>query len=125
MIVVLLTLTIAGSASGLFANDQILNTGPFYAAVSNGLSDRITRWHRYLAWISAAAIGIHMAAALYYLLIKKQDLMTPMLTGRKSDSHLPIESGIKSSRLGRAIAIAAALAGLFAFALWRAPVAGL
>lgn len=71
-------------ATGLFADDEIANTGPLVHFVTEATSAAMTKWHKgYGQWIIIALIALHVAAILYYLLAKRRNLITPMLTGDK------------------------------------------
>lgn len=82
-VLALLALLAFQSASGLFANDDIAFQGPLYALLSKSASDLLTGLHRKGAWLLYALTGLHVAAVLFYLHVKKQNLVRPMLTGRK------------------------------------------
>ena len=70
--------------TGLFADDEIANSGPLVNLVSGESSLAMTRWHKgYGQWLILAMIGLHLAAILYYLLAKQRNLVRPMLTGDK------------------------------------------
>ncbi|TVO51869.1 cytochrome b/b6 domain-containing protein [Denitromonas halophila] len=82
-VLAMLLVLFAQALTGLVANDDIAFTGPLYAAVSKDLSDALTGWHRRGEWAIFALIALHLAALLYYRLIKKEPLIRPMITGRK------------------------------------------
>lgn len=71
---------------GLFINDDIAFSGPLYALVGKETSDALTRWHRLLANPLMALIALHIGAIIFYLRIKRRNLVGPMLTGRH-DGH--------------------------------------
>ena len=72
--------------TGLFADDEIANTGPLQPLVSNATSLALTRWHRgYGQWLVIGLVVLHVGAILYYLLVQKRNLVGPMVTG---DKHL-------------------------------------
>jgi cytochrome b len=82
----LLVLLAAQVGTGLFADDEISNSGPLIKFVSGATSLSLTKWHRNIGqWVIIALIVLHVAAILYYLLRKKQNLVRPMVTG---DKHL-------------------------------------
>ncbi|MDR2637952.1 MAG: cytochrome b/b6 domain-containing protein, partial [Zoogloeaceae bacterium] len=112
----LLTLTLLQAVSGLFTNDEISFHGPLYRLIDSGLSLRITGWHQQLANVLLVFIGLHVASIVFYKLVKKENMLIPMLTGKKQVS--PEEAG-KSAQGGgfAALLLALALAGL---ALWGA-----
>lgn len=69
--------------TGLFANDDIAFNGPLYDLASKELSDRLAGLHRVDAWLVLSLVGLHLAAIAFYVRIKKDDLVRPMLTGRR------------------------------------------
>jgi len=72
-------------ASGLLADDEIANVGPLNRFVSSSLAGQATHWHKdYGQWILIALVALHIAAVLYYLLGKKNNLVRPMIVGDKS-----------------------------------------
>jgi cytochrome b len=71
------------AGTGLFANDDIFTTGPLYALVSKEISDSITRIHNYNQGILLLLISVHVLAVFFYLLFKRENLITPMITGIK------------------------------------------
>jgi cytochrome b len=79
----LLTVLLLQAGTGLFANDDIATEGPLYGWVSKAASDRITEVHRFNAGILEALIALHLAAVLFHLIYKRDNLLVPMLTGDK------------------------------------------
>lgn len=70
--------------TGLFADDEIANSGPLVTLVSGDRSLAMTHWHKgYGQWLILAMITLHLAAIAYYLLAKQRNLVRPMLTGDK------------------------------------------
>ena len=94
MLMLILLLVQAGT--GLFANDDILIEGPLYSWVSKDTSDWLTGIHRFNFNLLLAVIAIHVAAVLFYLLVKRENLIHPMLSGRK---RLPPELAGQVPRL--------------------------
>jgi cytochrome b len=121
MILLLLVLVAALGITGLFANDEIMNNGPLYGYVSDAASDSLSRLHRQLMDYLWVAIGLHVAAILGYLLVKRQDLLTPMFTGRKRARWLTPADEVRSSRILLALALAALAALLLYVAVSTAP----
>jgi cytochrome b len=95
-IVALLTLLLVQTGTGLFANDDILIEGPLYGWVSKGTSDWLTTIHKLNFNLLLAMIAVHLSAVLFYLLVKRENLIHPMLSGRK---HLPPERVSQAPRL--------------------------
>ncbi|MFM7624881.1 MAG: cytochrome b/b6 domain-containing protein, partial [Gammaproteobacteria bacterium] len=113
MVLALLAMLLAQALLGLFANDQVMSTGPLFGYVSAETSDRLTSLHKRLFDVIVVAIVVHIAAALFYLWARRENLILPMIPGRKPDEMLPPGAGgIDSSRTLLAVAIAAALGAL-------------
>lgn len=74
------------AVTGLFATDAIAFNGPLYRAVSSSWNDTITSWHKLTEWFIYGLIGLHVASVLFYTLVKKDNLIAPMITGRKTVS---------------------------------------
>lgn len=107
----LLALLALQVATGLFADDEIANTGPLIKFVSGSTSKLATQWHKLVGqWLIIAMIVLHIGAIAYYRVRKKRDLIGPMLHGDKPLArHVPA-----SVDSGRARAIALLLLGLCA-----------
>lgn len=100
---------------GLFANDDIVFRGPLAAAVSPSRSDDLSTIHRQMEPFIFGLIALHIAAVLFYRLFRKDDLITPMITGDKKVS----EPDAEPARGGGWLALAIALA-VTAVAMWAA-----
>lgn len=74
-------------ASGLFANDDISFTGPLADLVSRELSNRLTGLHHLLSSLLVALVALHVAAVVFYVHVKKQKLLKPMITGWKDGAE--------------------------------------
>jgi cytochrome b len=85
-IVAMLVLLLVQAGTGLFANDDITIEGPLYAWVSKGTSDWLTAIHKFNFNLLLLVIAVHISAVLFYLFVKRENLIHPMLSGRK---HLP------------------------------------
>ncbi len=71
------------AASGLFANDDIAFQGSWAHLIDKARSDKISAWHSLSFDALIVLIALHLAAIGYYLWIKHQNLVLPMLTGNK------------------------------------------
>jgi cytochrome b len=125
MVVLLLALLLTQTVTGMFANDEVLETGPLFGYVSLSTSDDLTDVHEELInWLLVAA-GAHVAAVLMYLLVRRENLIVPMLTGKKPAAWVREEEAIERSRAWLAVLIAAVLAGALALIVRNAPQATL
>jgi len=80
VIVMLASLLVQGS-TGLFATDDIASEGPLMKLVSNSTAAVLTRVHRWNEKVLIALTVLHLAGVLYYLFVKRRNLIVPMLTG--------------------------------------------
>lgn len=122
MILALLVLLGAQAVTGLFANDQIFETGPLFGYLSVALSDQLTTWHKQIFDILVAAIALHVIAAIVYVTVLRKNIITPMITGRKTGAFLP-QQGIESSQVLWALVIAVGWSLLLAWLVATAPEA--
>ena len=80
----LLTLLAVQVGTGLFADDEIANTGPLIKFVSGATSLALTHWRKdFGQWLIIALALLHTGAILFYLFRMKRNLVRPMLTGDK------------------------------------------
>ena len=82
-VIALLASVSVQSVSGLFASDEIDTDGPFVAHASDATIKLMTRAHHWNENVLLILICLHVAAVLLYLVVKHEDLITPMLSGRK------------------------------------------
>lgn len=71
------------AGSGLFANDDVTNEGPLVHWISKDFSDILSGLHEKSFDILLVLVGVHIAAVLFYRFYKRDNLITPMITGRK------------------------------------------
>ena len=108
-IVAMLLVLFVQVASGLFANDDILTEGPLYVWVSKETSNMLTWVHLINRFVLVALIAIHIFAVFFYFFFKHENLIVPMITGRKR-WHAAIENPVGSNLLAAAIFGLASLA---------------
>lgn len=112
----MLVLLLCQAMGGLFANDDIAFNGPYFLAISKDMSDWITGWHRRGGWLILGLVGLHLGAILFYIQVRKETLIKPMLTGTK---EVPETLVGESARDGGLAAFCVAL-GLSLVAAWAA-----
>jgi cytochrome b len=120
-VVAMLALLLAQAATGLFANDEIASSGPFYGWIAPATSHRITSLHHLNSDGLLALLVLHVAAVLWYAFARGHPIVRAMISGRKAASDLRPGESIESSRGWLAIAIVAVLVGLLALAIHAAP----
>lgn len=110
----LLGLLAMQAGTGLFANDDIAFDGPLSGLVEKARSDSLTGLHHQLSDVLLVLLGLHILAIAFYLIVKKTNLVKPMITGWK---HARIRSAPKTqggSPLGLVIALLVAVAVTYA-----------
>lgn len=83
-VVAMLVSLLLQAVTGLFARDDILTAGPLVRYVSKETSRTLTAIHELNATVLYVLIGLHLAAVFGYLIFRKDNLIKPMLTGRKA-----------------------------------------
>lgn len=102
-------------ATGLFADDEIAFAGPLTRFASAAQVSLATGWHKnWGQYVVFALVGLHIAAVLYYVLIKRHRLIRPMVFGdRLLDNPAPSSRDDAVTRL-----VAAGVLALCAAAVW-------
>jgi cytochrome b len=83
MVVILLLLLAVQIGTGLCANDDGSTEGPLVRFISRDASDQLSKLHGINFNILLGAIILHVVAVLAYAVIKRHDLVRPMITGKK------------------------------------------
>jgi cytochrome b len=83
-VLALLLTVLIQALTGLFADDDIFFQGPLAKYASNSTVAFLTSVHHFNQYIIFALIGLHLLAIVYYLLVKKDNLIKPMITGDKN-----------------------------------------
>lgn len=102
--------------TGLISDDEITNQGPLSRFVSNARVSLATWWHKDVGkWVIAALIVLHIAAIVFYLYKKKENLIRPMIDGDKQ-----MAQAIEPSKdtVGSRVAALIVLAVCGAFVYW-------
>jgi cytochrome b len=98
------------AGTGLFSNDDILTEGPLASLVSKSVSDQITAVHDANAVILMVLIGVHLSAIAFYALVKRENLVRAMITGRKPATPDAPDAPYAPVWLAAAVLVAAVLA---------------
>ncbi len=115
-VIALLVVMLVQVSMGLFAGDPYDGlTGPLNSLVGVMTADAVTEWHETFFWVVLGLVVLHLAAIVFYAVVKRNDLVSPMITGKRSVSA-PVD-GITPPTALR-IAVAAALSA--GFAVWIA-----
>ena len=102
-------------ASGLFSDDGIAFQGPLAKFVSSARVSTATWYHKEVgSKVLIALIVLHIAAILFYLYKKKENLIRPMLDGDKHVAlPVPPSRDDAVSRTGAAVVLALCAAGVW------------
>ncbi|HVZ08581.1 cytochrome b/b6 domain-containing protein [Rhodopila sp.] len=84
MVLLMLALIGVQAGTGLFANDDIMTEGPLMHLVGKDRSDWLTHIHGLNFTLIQAVVVLHVLAILVYLVLKRQNLLRPMITGTKA-----------------------------------------
>ncbi len=83
MVLLMLMLLAVQVGTGLFSNDDSLTEGPLAETVDKSTSDWLSHIHRVNFTLIEIAVAGHILAVLTYAVLKRHDLVRPMLTGHK------------------------------------------
>ncbi|MBN8899665.1 MAG: hypothetical protein BGN85_03515 [Alphaproteobacteria bacterium 64-11] len=118
MVAVLLAVLLAQAASGLFSNDGLKFSGPLALLVSADMSDRLTRLHGIIFDIILILVWLHVVAVGFYLLVKGDNLVRPMITGKKKGASVPEGAIIVFAHPARALGVLTLSAAIAAWILF-------
>ena len=80
---IMLLLLLGQGVTGLFTNDDIMLEGPLTHLVSYDQSRTLTGIHETISWMLVAIVSLHVFAILFYGVVKKENLVKSMITGKK------------------------------------------
>lgn len=87
-VIAMLAALAAQVSSGLVSDpDDYINVGPLAEYVSRATRSRAVGWHETGATVVLILVLLHVAMILFYRFWKREDLVRPMLTGRKTVRH--------------------------------------
>jgi cytochrome b len=99
MVILMIILIGLQAISGLFINDDVFSAGPYNAVVSKDVEKIMAYLHHHVFDYMIIAIAIHLLAIFYYVRIKKESLIMPMITGKKSTKYMNDSDAIPHSKL--------------------------
>lgn len=80
----MLAILVIQVATGLVGDDEIANVGPLNKFVATETGLLATGWHKtWGQWIILALVALHVVVVIGYLVVKKKNLIVPMLSGDK------------------------------------------
>lgn len=80
----LLVLLAVQAGTGLVGNDEIAFQGPLASLVEEARSVQLTGLHQQLAYVLLGLIALHVLAIVAYRVVRKTNLVKPMVTGWKA-----------------------------------------
>ena len=106
--VLLMLLVIAAQVvTGLFSNDDVVTEGPLAHFVSKDTSDFMAKLHGLNFNLLLGVMGLHVVAIAAYAVIKRHNLLRPMITGRKRLPGNTRQPRMASSLLALALVVLA------------------
>jgi cytochrome b len=114
-VVVMLAAVALQAVTGLFISLEDYGfEAPLAKHVSRAVSDRMNAIHEWGVWVILALVALHLAAILFYAIVKKTNLVTAMLSGfRRVPSVKP-----EDASQGGNIFLGLAVAGAVAYGVW-------
>ena len=108
----LLVALTAQVGTGLFSDDEIAASGPLTRWVSSAMVELATRYHTdYGQYLVLGLVGLHLLAIAFYVFLRQQTLVRPMVDGNKTlPSPAPASRDDAASRAGAAAVLAACAA---------------
>ena len=110
----LLGLLAVQAGTGLFSNDDIAFDGPLSNLVDKARSDSLTGLHHQLSNVLLVLLGLHILAIAFYLVVRKTNLVKPMITGWKHAQARPAPKTQGGSPLALVVALLVAAAVTYA-----------
>jgi cytochrome b len=112
MVVALILGLLFQIVTGLFATDTDMGyfAGPLAKFASEGFSSGATKIHTYWINVLYLLVALHVSASLFYLVVKRQNLIGPMFSGDKLVPAGMAAPGLRfaSARLALSLLVAAA-----------------
>ena len=110
MVLGLLALLALQVTTGLGAQDEGVVEGPLALTLGKDTSDWLTRLHHLNFKLIQIAVLLHVLAVIAYRVLKGQDLLTPMITGKKRLPGTARAPAMMHPVLGLAVFVLCALA---------------
>ncbi|MCC6867921.1 MAG: cytochrome b/b6 domain-containing protein [Burkholderiales bacterium] len=114
MVIALLVAMLVQATLGLYANDDVFWDGPLAKTIAKKTSDALSSLHSRLAWVVVGLAVAHILAVFVYLVAFRENLIRPMVVGKK---RLP--AGVGAAEAARASSVKAiALLATCAAVVW-------
>ena len=96
MVILLLALLLGETLTGVYVNNDVADEGPLTEIVPAPIANLIDALHTVFWWTLLVAVALHVLAIGIYWALKRQNLVLPMITGRKTlppDTQPPALAG--------------------------------
>ena len=105
----MIAVLLAQVSTGLLGDDEISFTGPLNRFVQSSTGLAATWYHKRVGqWLLLGLVLLHIAAVLYYLVLRKDNLIKPMIGGDKALARAaPASRDTAGSRLFALVVLAA------------------
>lgn len=103
------------ATTGLFATDDVMMDGPLVKHAPGRVVEIATAIHDANAVVLLGLVALHIAAVLYYLVVRRRNLILPMISGRKAGARPPAQEG---SWLRGAVVLGLAAAAVYFIVTW-------
>jgi len=114
----LLAVLLLQVATGLVADDEIAFIGPLNRFVSSALASQATSYHKQIGeWLVIGLAVLHVAAVLFYLVVKRRNLVSAMWHGDQAVPARASAQPLPTSRDGAAQRLLALVLFLLCLAL--------
>ncbi len=110
MVLAMLLVLCVQVGTGLFSNDDGATYGPLTNLVSKETSDRLSGYHGLNFYVLLTLIVLHVLAIIAYAVVKRHDLVRPMITGKKKLPAATRAPRMASPLLALAVLVVAVLA---------------
>ena len=113
VLAMLLLLAIQVGLGTLAVDVDGLESGPFSYLIEFDSGRAAAEWHAFLFNLLLGLIAVHLAAVVFYVAYRRQELIRPMITGSRRSGGVP--DTVRFAPLSRALGLAA-LSGLAVYA---------
>jgi cytochrome b len=94
------------AVTGLMSSDDIIEFGPLTGRVSDATVDLMTRLHHWNRYVLLALIALHLAAVALHWAWRNDNLVAPMLHGKRRSNGAPAPPGFVSAWRALALLVA-------------------
>jgi len=112
----LLIFLIAQVATGLVSDDEVSASGPLTRFVSSATVSLASTWHVAIGkWVVLALVVLHILAIVFYVAVRHQHLVKPMISGDRLLTH---KAQASRDNVGTRLLALLIFACCLAFAYW-------